>query len=262
MIPAVNTTRSVSRATLACVLTLGALATLPLGGCRGDRTDKPPRRFFPDMDYQPKLKAQSETEFFEDGKSQRDLVEGVVPFSNHSLVAPEGSEAEWAQMRRQYRENMLKADETYYFGLVAGSDPETPRYVERMPVELTQELIERGAERYNIYCAMCHGYDAVGNESGTVGRLMNVRPINLLDDKYRDRSGEFGSDGYLFHVIREGLWSPDGTNRMPAYGYAVDEHDAWAIVAYIRVLQAAFDAEGNSKVVPAGGNSNTNGGEG
>lgn len=263
MIPAVNTTKSITRGALTGVLLVTALATLPLSGCRGDRTDKPPRQFFPDMDHQPKLKAQSESEFFADGKSQRDLVDGVVPFSNHSVLAPEGSDAQWAKMREQYRENMLRADDTYYFGLVEGSDPETPKYVDRMPVELTQEMIERGAERYNIYCAMCHGYDAVGIDSGTVGRLMNVKPVNLLDEKYRDRNGEFGTDGYLFHVIREGLWSPDGSNRMPAYGHAVDEYDAWAIVAYIRVLQAAFDAQGNSTVdAPAGNTTSTNGGEG
>lgn len=262
MIPAVSTTRTPARSALACVLALSALATLPLGGCRGDRTDKPPRQFFPDMDDQPKLKAQSETEFFTDGKSQRGLVDGVVPFSDHSVTAPEGDMSEWAQMRRKNREDMLKGDETYYFGMVMGSDPETPQWVERMPVEVTEELVARGAERFNIYCSMCHGYDALGNDSGTVGRLMNVRPVNLLEDKYRDRGGEFGSDGYLFHVIRAGLWSPDGSNRMPAYGHAIDEQDAWAIVAYIRVLQAAFDAQGNTTVDTPAGSTNENGGEG
>lgn len=47
-------------------------------------------------------------------------------------------------------------------------------------------------------------------------------------------------------MIRDGLWSPDGSNRMPAYGYAVDEQEAWSIVAYMRVVQAAFDANGKS----------------
>ncbi len=239
------------------MLALGAIATLPLGGCRGDRTDKPPRQFFPDMDDQPKYKAQSETEFFEDGMTQRPLVEGVVPFSDHSVLPTEGDESDWAQMRLQDRANMLREDETFYFGMVSGSTPENPTWVQRMPVEVTQELIAEGAEQYNIFCAMCHGYDMIGNESGTVGRLMNVRPVNLLEAKYRDRAGEFGSDGYLYHVIRDGLWSPDGSNRMPAYGYAVDEQEAWAIVAYIRVLQTAFDAEGNGTVSGA----NSNGGD-
>lgn len=243
MIQAGKTTKSTTRTALTAVLGCAVLGSfgLTMGGCRGDRTDKPPHQFFPDLDDQPKLKPQSESVFFEDGHSQRLPVEGIVAFGSDSVI-PHGEE-EWVESYSKDRDDMLKADETYYFGLVSGS---TDQYVSRMPVEVTEELIERGMERFNIYCSMCHGYDATGGESGSVGRLMNVRPVNLLDDKYRDRSGDVGSDGYLFHIIREGLWSPDGTNRMPAYGHAVDEQDAWGIVAYIRTLQAAFDSEGKT----------------
>ena len=238
MIQAVNTKAAATRFARLSVLGLVAMSAV-LGGCRGDRTDKPPRQFFPDMDDQPKLKAQSQTDFFEDGHSQRLPVDGVVAFGSKSVI-PDSHE-QWAQDFAQDRDDMLKADETYYFGLVAGT---TDQYVARMPIGVDKDLIKRGEERYNIYCSMCHGYDALGNDSGTVGRLMNVRPVNLLDEKYRDRSGEFGTDGYIFHIIRKGLWSPDGTNRMPSYGHAVDERDSWAIVSYIRTLQAAFDAKG------------------
>jgi len=242
MIQAGNTTKSMIRRALLCSLGLVVLGS-PLSGCRGDRTDKPPHQFFPDMDDQPKLKAQSESKFFEDGRSQRLPVDGTVAFGSDSVIPP--GHGDWVDSYAKDRDDMLKADETYYFGLVSGSaGQETPQYVGRMPIEVNKELITRGMERFNIYCSMCHGYDAMGGDSGTVGRLMNVRPINLLDNKYRDRAGDVGSDGYIFHIIREGLWSPDGTNRMPAYGHAVDEQDAWAIVSYIRTLQAAFDAKG------------------
>lgn len=247
MIQAGKTTKSTMRAALTCAVgfvVLGSTAAT-MSGCRGDRTDAPPRRFFPDMDYQPKLKPQSETAFFEDGHAQRLPVDGTVAFGSNSVI-PEGDQS-WVDSYSQDRDNMLKADETYYFGLVSGTaDQATPSYVDRMPIEVNRSLIERGAQRYNIYCSMCHGYDAKGNDSGTVGRLMNVRPVNLLDEKYRDRGGEFGTDGYLFHIIRDGLWSPDGTNRMPAYGHAVDEYDAWSIVAYLRTLQAAYDSNGKA----------------
>jgi mono/diheme cytochrome c family protein len=263
MIQTGKTTSNTIRTALLAGLGIVMLST-PMTGCRGDRTDKPPRRFFPDMDKQPKVKAQSETEFFENGHSQRLPVDGTIPFGQHSLV-PDGSDDQWTEMMSKDRADMLKGDDTYYFGLVAGT---TDQYVERMPVEVTREFIERGQERFNIFCSACHGYDGLGNESGTVGRLLNVRPINLLDDKYRDRAGEFGSDGYLYHIVRDGLWSPDGTNRMPAYGHAVDQQDAWAIVAYIRTLQAAFNAEG-TPIGQATQNdadtaiaSSTNGGEG
>ncbi len=244
MIPTVNNTTTGARAALLGALGLAMLAPLGMTGCRGDRTDKPPHRFFPDMDHQPKFKPQSETDFFEDGKVQRVPVEGTVAFADHALLPPQGEGGRWVAMREKERADALKADPAYYFGLGEGSTEQSPRYVAFMPVEVDQDLIARGAERFNIYCSMCHGYDAKGQESGTVGRLMNVRPANLLDAKYRDRDGEFGSDGYIFHVIRNGLWSPDGTNRMPSYGHAVTEQDAWAIVSYVRVLQAAFDPEG------------------
>lgn len=245
MIPTVNTTKTTARVALLGAMGLAMLSPLAMSGCRGDRTDKPPRRFFPDMDHQPKLKAQSETQFFADGRTMRQPVEGVVAFADHSVLPPQGVDARWALQRSKERADSLKDDGAYYYGLAEGSTQQAPKYVERMPVEVDKDLIARGAERFNIYCSMCHGYDALGQNSGTVGQLLNVRPVNLLDAKYRDHSGEFGSDGYLFHVIRSGLWSPDGSNRMPSYGHAVNERDAWAIVAYIRVLQAAMDPEGN-----------------
>jgi mono/diheme cytochrome c family protein len=244
MIQAGNTTKTTTRTAMIAALGLIVLGA-SMSGCRGDRTDAPPRRFFPDMDYQPKLKPQSETEFFADGQSQRLPVDGTVAFGSNSLI-PDGHQ-DWAGSYAKDRDDMLKGDESYYFGLVSGTaDQEPAQYVSHMPIEVNKDLIDRGQERFNIYCSMCHGYDGLGNDSGTVGRLMNVRPVNLLDDKYRDRNGEVGADGYLFEIIRDGLWSPDGTNRMPAYGHAVDEQDAWAIVAFLRTLQAAYDSSGKA----------------
>lgn len=220
--------------------TLSALA-----GCRGDRTDKPPRRFFPDMDYQPKLKPQSETEFFVDGSSSRTLVEGTVAFGTSTHDTSMLGDTDWADQIVSDRAAMLKGDETFYFGLVEGSqDAETPVYVDRMPVEITKDLIARGQERFDIYCSMCHGYDGLGGDSGTVGRLWSIAPANLAGDaRFLDRSLESGKDGYLFHIVREGLYTPDGKIRMPSYKHAVDEQDAWAIVAYLRVLQAAGNVD-------------------
>lgn len=220
--------------------TLSALA-----GCRGDRTDKPPRRFFPDMDYQPKIKPQSETEFFVDGNSNRDLVEGTVPFGTSTHDSESLTDSPWASKIVSDRNAMLKSDESFYFGLVAGStDSETPQYLDRMPIELNMDLINRGQERYNIYCSMCHGYDGLGGDSGTVGRLWSIAPANITGDpRFLDRSVESGKDGYIFHIIRDGLYTPDGTIRMPSYKHAVDEQDAWAIVAYLRVLQAAHNVD-------------------
>jgi len=216
-----------------------------LSGCRGDRTDKPPRRFFPDMDYQPKLKPQSESEFFVDGRTNRTLVEGVVPFGTTTHDTTRLTHTPWATKIVADRNAMLKGDESFYFGLVAGShDAETPQYLDRMPVEMTKPLILRGQERFNIYCSMCHGFDGQGGASGTVGRLWSMSPANLVGDpRFTDRDQDSAKDGYLFHIIREGLYTPDGTIRMPSYKHAVNEQDAWAIVAYLRVLQTAQNVD-------------------
>ncbi|MEM9373917.1 MAG: cytochrome c [Planctomycetota bacterium] len=224
---------------LALAATAAAIALA--GGCRGDRTDAPPRQFFPDMDDQPRFDAQSETSFFEDGRIQRLPVDRTVAFGSRPQLPGDIANAEWDRMILDDRRSLLKADETFAFGLVEGSTADEPEYVAYMPVPVTSDLIKRGEERFNIYCSACHGYDGEGGASGTVGALWSYAPSNLLADQYRDRDNQFGKDGYLFHIIRDGLWGPDGSNRMPAYGYNIDEQDAWAIVAYIRTLQAASD---------------------
>ena len=243
-----TTTRSSKRSTTKRATTRAVVATLALcaaagslTGCRGDRTDKPPRRFFPDMDYQPKIKAQSETEFFSDGKGQRPLVEGTVPFGSTTHSNATLEHASWGGTFLEERAAILGSNRAFSTGLQDGSDTE---YVATMPIEMTRELIERGHERFDIYCSMCHGYDGLGGSSGTVGRLWSIPPANLaMDPNFQDRSAERGRDGYLYHIVREGLYTEDGTIRMPSYKHAVDEHDAWAIVAYLRVLQAAHTVD-------------------
>lgn len=235
-----HTTRHTSGFSAYLALGLLGASVMTLGACRGDRSDEPPRRFFPDMDHQPKVKAQTSSKFFEDGSSQRTHVDGVVAFGSTAHDPAMLEHSEWGGTYLEDRASMLDADETYAFGLVSGT---TDQYVPVMPVEVTSELIERGQERFDIYCSMCHGYDGLGGNSGTVGRLWSIPPANLAQDaRFLDRAGAQGSDGYLFHIIREGLYTEDGTIRMPSYGHAIDEHDAWAIVAYLRVLQAASNA--------------------
>lgn len=235
-----NTRHARAAAGLCAVALLAGAGAMT--GCRGDRSDSPPRQFFPDMDDQPKLMPQAGSQFFEDGRADRGLVARTVPYGSttHDPRTLEG--VAWGEPIVAERRDILKEDATYAFGLVPGSDPETPAYAEAIPVRVDRDLILRGRERFDIYCSACHGYTGVGGRgegAGTVGRLWSYDPANLLADLYRDPSTDQGKDGYLFHVIRNGLTNPDGTYRMPPYGHAVDERDAWAIVAYIRTLQAA-----------------------
>lgn len=205
------------------VLVTGAIALAALAGCRGDRSASRPRQFFPDMDDSPKFKPQTQTPFFADGRAMRRPVENTVAFG----VMPDAKDPS--------REEFLRTDTAYYEG--KGPDG---KYLLTIParVVVDKKLLDRGQARYNIYCSVCHGYDGKGK--GTVGENWQGVVANFHDPKYTDPTVDQGKDGYLFHTIRNGLPNDDPKQpmRMPSYGYSVNEADAWAIVAYVRVLQA------------------------
>jgi mono/diheme cytochrome c family protein len=215
----------------ACCL---ALAGGLLAGCRGDRSDNPPRQFFPDMDDQPKWLPQSESPFFVNGKADRVPDARAVAFGPMPTPAAEG--AAWAASFNAERAELLKDDRVF----MLGESPTGDGYIDRIPVPVTRAMIERGRERFNISCSSCHGY--LGDGTGTVGVRWSYPPANLLAAPFNDRAQDRGKDGWIFHVIREGVWGPDGSNKMPGYAHAVDPADAWAIVAYLRALQASQNA--------------------
>jgi len=217
-----------------------------LGGCRGDRSDSPPRQFIPDMDDSPKWDPQADSDFYADTRMLRPTPEGTVPFGIYDFdpVAFErmhGAE-QWAESVVSSRTHLLKDDGAFYYGV-----DESGEFVDRAPVEFTRELILRGQERFNIYCSACHGY--FGDGQGLVGNRWAYLPATFHDPKYADSNERTGKDGYLFNVVRNGVWDNvetggpqpvlSGNQKMPGYAHAVDESDAWAIVAYIRVLQAS-----------------------
>ncbi len=215
------------------------LALAPLGGCRGDRAEKPPRQFFPDMDDQPKWKPQSETEFFVNGRTMRQPPAHTVPFGTSEVV----SEDQWAARFSSDRERFLRASYEVY----EGSD-EMLNPVEQIPVPVTMELLRRGRERFNIYCSVCHGYNGEGaggdrpaGSGGMVGRLWSIPVPSFHDPRYFE-GGERGQAGYLFTVVRNGVVTA-GNQTMPGYGHALDAQDAWAVVAYLRVLQRSWRGE-------------------
>jgi mono/diheme cytochrome c family protein len=119
-------------------------------------------------------------------------------------------------------------------------------------------MITRGQERFNIYCSVCHGFKGEGGDpahrtGGIVGRRWRTPVPSYHDPKYSDKSVKTGQDGYIFNVIRHGVPDPDPTKplKMPSYGDKVSEMDAWAIVSYIRTLQAAW-TESTPAGAPAG----------
>lgn len=252
-----KTTKTHLLALGAALASLGALATL--SGCRGERSDNPPLQLLPDMDDSPKFKNQGQTDFFADGRMMRRPVDGTVPFGR-STDAGNPARASW-----------LKESTEAYKGLDPAGKPDAegqPAYVRFIPASVIEDystmsadagrafaddaaawkaFILRGQERFGIYCAVCHGYQGEGGDpanftGGVVGRRWNYPVPSLMDAKYRDRGQRLGTDGYLFHVIRNGVpdLDPNKPHKMPPYKDKISEADAWAIVAYVRTLQAAW----------------------
>jgi len=96
---------------------------------------------------------------------------------------------------------------------------------ENNPHAITPEFIERGRQRFENSCAMCHGSPGTGDGIAT-------KSLKKLPPSYHTQKLRNVSDGYLFKVITEGPGS------MPAFGHSLSEEERWALVAYIRELQS------------------------
>ncbi|MFL5815852.1 MAG: c-type cytochrome [Bdellovibrionia bacterium] len=107
-----------------------------------------------------------------------------------------------------------------------------------MPMPITQALLERGRERYNIYCSPCHDFTGKGN--GMIVQRGFIAPPSYHTDRLRD-----APDSHFFDVISQGY------GAMYSYGDRISVSDRWAIVAYIRALQLSqnFPAQSATKLL-------------
>lgn len=158
-----------------------------------------------DMWRQPKQEPLGISGFYVDGAASRPLQPGTVPRDH------------------------LRQDEPYFTGAENGT------WIDRLPMPLTKALLDRGEERFNIFCSPCHG--RLGNGQGMIAQrgFALRRPVgNYHTDRLRKMPA-----GYYYDVITQGY----GT----MYGYAsrIEPQDRWAIVAYVKALQL-------SQNVPAG----------
>ena len=151
------------------------------------------------MQDQPKYKPLHESDFFADHRSERPMVDDTVP--------------------RGY----LRTDVALYTGKVDGVD------INYFPFAISRADIERGQERFNIYCSPCH--DRVGNGNGMIVERGYRRPPSLHIDRLRE-----APVGHFFDVITGGF------GAMPDYAAQIPVDDRWAIVAYIRALQLSQHA--------------------
>jgi mono/diheme cytochrome c family protein len=202
------------------IYALIALLVVGIFGLRGQKFSKPPVRIFPDMDEQDKLKAQKPSSFFADGQGDR------LPVAQ---TQPRGFNPDGQREIGGIPELEFGGQTGYYYTGEIGD-----YYGSGMPEELglttenAEALIVRGKERFGIYCSVCHG--ASGDGLGITANYGVPGIANLL-------LPGFGSDSYpdgrLYHTIT------NGKGMMSGYGYNIPVRDRWAIVAYVRTLQAA-----------------------
>lgn len=159
-----------------------------------------------DMQDQPKYKPLGQNRFFLDGRNSRPIPANTVALDE------------------------LNDTDSYHTGVSNGT------FLDTIPAKVDIALLNRGHDRYDIFCSPCHG--RLGDGNGMVAQRGVRAPANFHTDRLRSVP-----PGYIFQVITNGY------GGMGDYGDQVPVDDRWAIVAYIRALQLSRDASLND--VPA-----------
>jgi mono/diheme cytochrome c family protein/drug/metabolite transporter superfamily protein YnfA len=206
--------RKLPKSLAAFILVTVVLALVPfalIAKTRHSTSREPHIHIFPDMDFQPKYKAQRASSLFDNQRASRLPVKGTVA------------------------RGRLKADEHFYRG-IAGD-----KWATTFPSTfgVSNRMMKRGQERFGIYCQPCHGSSGKGD--GIVQERAKrlapnnkagwVQPTNLHQDYVVKMP-----HGQLFNTISNGI------RTMPSYGAQIPETDRWAIVLYIRALQRSQNA--------------------
>jgi mono/diheme cytochrome c family protein len=148
------------------------------------------------MATQPYFQPLEKNEFFKDGRASRPLEPGTVSRGD------------------------LREDDALYTGKVNG------QLVTEFPLSVTEEVMARGHDRFNIYCAPCHS--KLGDGNGMIVQRGVSRPPSFMDDRLVT-----APVGHIYDVITNGY------GRMYSYNQQIPVRDRWAIVAYVKALQAA-----------------------
>lgn len=183
------------------------VAAVLIAGRRGDISRKPPIEVFPDMDRQLKLRPQSPNGFFPNGVSSQPFPEGTVAQGKPMLVAGRAVYA--------YEDSPVNT------GKITG----TTNFIELNPVPVTAAGLERGRERFNIYCSPCHG--AQGDGNGITKKIGAMPVVTSLHDKRIIGL----PDGDIFNTVSY------GRGQMQGYAAQIPVEDRWAILSYLRALQ-------------------------
>lgn len=215
----------------AVLLVLALIPPVMIARARTTVSSVPRLSFINDMDHQPKFKAQNTSPLFPDGRGMRPQVPGTIAVGDlqsdtrYFLGVNPDPAADSASADDIVRTSInYPADESPN----AGAPPD---WVTDFPLDVDSALMRRGQQRYEIFCATCHGLG--GDGDGLVTRRALeleqgtwVRPTSLHAEPIREQP-----NGQLFHTISNGV------RRMPGYASQIPVRDRWAIVAWLRALQ-------------------------
>jgi len=195
------------------ILLIGAAigaAMFGMLGLQGSLMRKPPFELFPDMDRQAKLRPQEPFHFFTNGLS--------------SQLPPAGTVARSQPIETASGAVYRFEDSPVNTGRVTG----TTNFVETNPLVVNAELLQRGRERFDIYCSPCHG--RLGDGNG-ITKKIGVMPAvaNLHDQRIVEMA-----DGEIFNTVTY------GKGLMGAAGPLLPTEDRWAVIAYLRALQLSW----------------------
>ena len=171
-----------------------------------------------DMEDQPRYKVYKSSDWFQDGRASREFPEGTV------------ARGFLRENRALYTGKLENATGTAQTN-EAGQQITFPDAVTEFPIEVTKATLDRGEEKYKIYCGVCHG--AFGNGDGMIVRRGFPKPPSYNDDRLRN-----APVGHFFDV------ATNGWGKMNGYSAQVSVSDRWAIVAYIRALQISQNPSG------------------
>lgn len=196
------------------LFTLIVAAVVSLAGFRGDKFTNTPLQITPDMKHQPKVITQHGSKFFSDNRGDHPLIPGTIPvgYNLQGRYLQSG-------VNNQSSASSFTSEPTYKDTGVMGDV-----YGDGIPLTVNEKLLERGRERYEIFCAVCH--DRTGGGNGIVKTYGLATVASLMDDRIKGQP-----DGQIFSTIT------NGKNTMGAYGPSIAVEDRWAIIAYLRALQ-------------------------
>ena len=235
---------------------------------RASDSDLPRWHVFFDMDFQPKKKPQQSTTIFADGRAMRPAVAGTIsrgqleeqdPFylghdplkmsladyrkavfvsATDQDPADATKPAEEAKPAAQDAEAAPAASAPANPPAVVGDGGTAPKYawVDKLPIEVTEEHMQIGKTKYETYCSSCHGYSGFGDG------LVAKRAASLLQDTWTPPTSlhvdrvQKQPVGQIFHTISK------GQGKMASYASSLSAKERWAVVLYVKALQRSRNA--------------------